>query len=258
MKLKKYIKKNSIICLCLFLLVGEAYSFTILVDPGHGGKELGAIGYIKKNHRNVKIYEKDLSLTLAKEIHRVLKRKYSSYLTRSYDRTVSLEERAAMAEKVKADLVISVHINSHHKSTASGFETYYLDNHDSGAVQKIEKIENKGLAGNDLVVNQILIDLVVQKTVKTSKPLASLIHLNLKKKIEKKYKMKDRHIKPGLFFVLALSKRPGVLLEAGFISNAKDLKNMLNKDFQKRYALAVFNAIKSYLKKNKPNKPSLF
>ena len=80
------------------------------------------------------------------------------------------------------------------------------------------------MIGEDKVINQILIDIVIEKTVSSSKKLAKYIHQNLNKKISKKFRMKNREVKPGLFYVLALSKRPGVLIEAGFMSNPKEIK----------------------------------
>jgi N-acetylmuramoyl-L-alanine amidase len=256
MWLKKY--TNLILFIFITLSVGNAYCFTILIDPGHGGGVLGAKGTYKIGKKTITVYEKDLALELAKEIYEALKHKYSTYLTRSFDHAVTLDARAELAEKVKADLLISVHFNSFRSAKSSGFETYYLDNHKNAAVKKVEQIENKNLKGEDLVINQILIDLVIQKTAKTSRGFAQLIHAQLQKNIQKKFKIKNRKVRPGLFYVLALSKRPGVLLEAGFISNPKELKKMVTKKFQKAYAESVAKAIENYLRKYKPSKLSIF
>lgn len=256
MKLKRFTK---IITFMVFLISAHASATTILIDPGHGGEELGATGFYKDSRgKKHKVYEKDLALEIAKRIYEELKPKYSTYLTRSVDRTVTLDERAELAEKVKADLIISVHLNSYKNKKTGGFETYYLDNHADSAVKKVEQIENKGLKGEDLVINQILIDLVVQKTVKSSRTIAGLIHKMLKKKVQKPFRIKDRKVRPGLFYVLALSKRPGVLAEAGFMTNPKELKKMVKPKFQKSYAEAVTKAIDIYFKKYSRPKVSLF
>jgi N-acetylmuramoyl-L-alanine amidase len=179
------------------------------------------------------------------------KKNYSVFLTRSVDRTVTLAERAAIAEKTKADLFISVHINSSTENNAVGFETYYLDNHDDVASKKVEKTENMQLKGDEVIVQQILIDLVVEQTVQTSKPLAESIHSQLKNTVGRKYGIHSRGIKPGLFYVLALSKRPGVLLEVGFISTFKERLRMMNPKFQDEYTRAVVAGIESYINKIK-------
>lgn len=256
--------KNSLVFLAFILSYNISSAYTVLVDPGHGGEDIGAIGYITKTNSKGKKYrarveEKDLALQISKEIYRELKNKrYKVFLTRSFDRKVTLIERAEIAEKVQADLFISVHLNSARSRKANGFETYYLDNHTDAAVNKVEAIENNALKGDELIVQQILIDLVVERTAKTSKNLANLIHSNLQKKMVKKFSVRDRHIKPGVFYVLALSKRPAVLLEAGFMSNKKELKKLMDPKFQKMYAKSVVEGIDQYMREKHKNNPSLF
>ncbi len=232
--------------LLTFLFSLNCLSQTILIDPGHGGIEEGALSEISvgKNIKKI-IYEKDITLDIAKLLYQKLKKHYRTYLTRSIDRTVTLEERAEMATKVKADFLISIHVNSTNESQSHGFETYYLDNHDNAAVSKVEKLENVVHThnGKDLEINKILIDLVISKTAKSSKHLAETIHSQLQSKIKKSFKMRDRSLKPGLFYVLALSKIPGVLLEAGFMSNQKELTKLISKDFQEQYAESIYKGI---------------
>jgi N-acetylmuramoyl-L-alanine amidase len=243
---KKYFFLFFLICLNCFI---KAEAFTILIDPGHGGDEDGAVAMSQGEIPPQEIKEKDIALSISKKIHSLLMQKnYSVYLTRSLDRTVSLPERAAIAEKTKADLFISVHINSSPENGAVGFETYYLDNHDDAAVKKVEKTENIQAKSDEIVLQQILVDLVVQQTVSTSKPLAESIHSHLKATVGKKYGIKSRGVKAGLFFVLALSKRPGVLLEVGFISTYKERVRMMNPKFQEDYARAVVFGIENFIK----------
>lgn len=239
------------------LLSFSTEAFVILIDPGHGGGELGAMSRVwkktKSGTKTQNVYEKDLTLRLSKKLKKYLDPYYTTYLTRSIDRTVGLDERAHMADVVKADLFISIHFNSSNESKSKGFETYYLDNHKDVAIKKVENIENKYLKGAAKTVNQILIDLVIQKTVSQSKKLANSIHGKVAKSVGKKYKLKDRGVKPGLFFVLALSKRPGVLIEAGFMSNSKELSIIKKEAFLDKYARAISLGIREYLK-NQPDK----
>jgi N-acetylmuramoyl-L-alanine amidase len=242
----------------LFLTQG-CFGLTVLIDPGHGGEDHGAEGiYRISKKRRKKVKEKDIALSLAKKIKKRLNGKHSVFLTRTIDRTVTLAERAELAEKIKADIFISVHVNSSNRKNPRGFETYYLDNHKDGAVRKVEAIENKNLKGEELVINKILTDLVIDQTVHSSKKLAASIHGKLYKSIGKKFKMVNRGIKPGLFYVLALAKRPAVLLEVGFLSNPNDLRKLLSKKFQDRYAKAVADGINLYVKKNLGSRPHLF
>lgn len=242
-------KYLSIFIFISLITLSQAFALTILIDPGHGGEDDGAKAKTVGKVPEELIKEKDIALSISQKIYDKLSAKnYTVFLTRSFDRTVSLPERAAIAEKTKADLFISVHINSSPQASAVGFETYYLDNHNDVAIKKVEKTENVQMKGDEVVVQQILVDLVVQQTVSTSKPLAQNIHSEIKNSVGRKYGILSRGIKPGLFFVLALSKRPGVLLEVGFISTQKERVRMMNPQFQNDYAAAVVRGVESFLK----------
>ncbi len=141
-------KFSTFFFICFLLHFSNASGITILIDPGHGGDEDGAVATTVGENPPRMIKEKDIALDISKKIFEKLKKEnYSVFLTRSIDRTVSLAERAAIAEKTKADLFISVHINSSSEAGAVGFETYYLDNHDDVAIKKVEKTENIQNAG---------------------------------------------------------------------------------------------------------------
>ncbi|MDA9189666.1 N-acetylmuramoyl-L-alanine amidase [bacterium] len=232
-------------CLWMILLLfcTQSFSFTVLIDPGHGGEDHGAVGKL----HGKKILEKDIALSISKKVMEYLKKDHHVFLTRSFDRTVSLGERSDLAEKIKADIFVSIHVNSSRNKRGQGFETFYLDNHHDKAVKKVESTENKNLRGDALVINQILTDLIIQNTVVNSKKLASYVHHSVKGNIQKRYKIRDRGVKPGLFYVLALSKRPSILLEVGFMSNTRELKKIKSHKFQYLYAKAVAKGINNYL-----------
>ncbi|HLW56504.1 MAG TPA: N-acetylmuramoyl-L-alanine amidase [Bacteriovoracaceae bacterium] len=230
----------------LFFILTTAQATVVLVDPGHGGEELGAVAKL----RGKNIFEKDLSLRLSTKIRERLSKKTSTFLTRSLDRTVSLQERADLADLVKADLFLSIHFNSSSNPRSNGFELYYLDNKSNAATQKVEKLENISLKGEELIINQILLDLVIQQTVSHSKKLASDVHSQVRP-VLKKYKIADRGIKPGLFYVLALSKRPGLLIEVGFMSNPNELKKINSEKFLDEMALAIADGVFDYIRMKK-------
>lgn len=225
------------------------FSKVVLIDPGHGGEESGAVGHLDAK-KTRKIFEKDLSLRLAKKIKDELSKSTSAYLTRSLDRAVSLQERADLADLVKADLFLSIHFNSSPNPKSHGFELYYLDNNSGVAANKVERSENLNLKGEELMVNQILVDLVIQQTVHHSKELAALVHEKIKPVIKLK-KIDDRGIKPGLFYVLALSKRPGLLVEVGFVSNPDELRKVNEDKFLGEMAKAISAGVMSYINKSK-------
>lgn len=237
----------------LFFSTSYSFAKTIVIDPGHGGEDHGAKRYFMVGNKKVLIAEKNLALEVAKKIKKKLEPEHKVYLTRTVDREISLIERAKIAEKLQADLFVSVHINASSKKKPSGFETYYLDNHKDSAVKKVETIENNSglFEGEEMIIRHILTELLISNTVDTSKNLARAIHKELNKTVGRPYKLINRGVKPGLFFVLALAKRPAALLEMGFLSNSKELKRMLNSKFQDKYAEAVAKGINVYLKKKK-------
>lgn len=244
--------KKAALLILLLTMPSIAMGFVVLIDPGHGGDELGAIKKIrvKKGKKTLtrEVYEKDLALKLAKKVKEKLDPYFTTYLTRSFDRHVDLGERAEMADTVKADLFISIHFNSSTETSSHGFETYYLDNHADAAVKKVETIENEYLKGAEKIVNQILIDLVIQKTAVSSRKLASLVHKRIKKNVGVPYKLRDRGVRPGLFYVLALSKRPGILVEAGFMSNDKEIWKLRKEKFLSGYADSIAQGVRDFFK----------
>lgn len=240
--------KRVLLTLLIFFLTQPLFAKTILIDPGHGGEDCGAKKFIGDKANRQKICEKDLALQIAQAIQTELKAKYRVYLTRSFDRNLSLHQRAEMADKVKADLFISVHANSSRYRGSNGFETYYLSSHKDKAISKIESVENQDLSGTQLIINKILADLVIERSAPQSKLLATHIHRQIRKKISKPYKIRNRGIKPAIFYVLVLSKRPSVLLEPGFISNQADYNRLFSKKFQKEYAEGVAEGVDSYFK----------
>lgn len=239
-----------------FILSNTINAQVIVIDPGHGGEDTGA----KTSFKGELVQEKDLSLIYSKLLYKELKRDYSVYLSRSIDRTVGLNERAELNEKVNADLFLSIHLNSAHGQAANGFEIYYLDNHDDLAVKKIEDEENRSFLDEDKSIDKILLDLIIQKSVVKSRKLANLVHKSLKHGVIKQYKMKDRGVKPGLFYVLAKAQRPSILIEVGFMSSPLEMNRLLNKNFQKSFVLGLKKGIKEYLKaelKRKKNEISI-
>jgi N-acetylmuramoyl-L-alanine amidase len=237
------------VLLILLIFPSALLAKVVLIDPGHGGEEVGAVGYLDSK-KSRKVYEKDLSLRLSKKIKEVLSKSTTTYLTRSLDRTVSLQERADLADLVKADLFLSIHFNSSSNAKSHGLELYYLDNNANAAANKVARSENLNLKGEELIVNQILVDLVVQQTVHHSKALARFVH-NEVKPVIKSNKIEDRGVKPGLFYVLALSKRPGLLVEVGFVSNPGELKKVNEEKFLSSMAQAIASGIIAFIKDSK-------
>ena len=197
-----------------------------------------------------------MALDVAKRIRNLLYNDFRVFMTRTNDRTLTLQERAKFVQMTNAQLFISIHVNSAEDSDSSGFETYFLNNKKNAAVKKVEDVENITMNISP-EVHHILVDLVVQRTVDSSKDLAEKVHSKLASSLPNKYGMKDRGVRPGLFYVLALSKIPGLLLEVGFMSNKDELKKLLSEDFRQEYAKQVVAGIKDYFRDQQKNRETL-
>ncbi len=242
----------------IFCIFQNASAKKVLIDPGHGGEDCGAKAKIWKDKKLSIICEKDVALSISKKIKFYIEKHsdYSAYLTRVIDKSLTLDKRSKLADSVKADIFISVHLNAATTKSSVGFETFYLDNHNDKAIKKIEDVENKDSTGETAIINQILADLVIDLVAPSSKKLGQYVHEEITPILAKRYKMKDRGLKPGLFYVLALSKRPSILLEAAFLTNPSEAEIANSEKFQDNYAKAVAKGVIKYL--NLKKEPILF
>ncbi len=223
----------------------------VVIDPGHGGKDPGAIGSFSK--------EKDIVLAVSLKLAELIQEKHPDVkviLTREDDRFIELYQRAAIANKAKADLFISVHANSNKKKDPSGVEFYVLGLHKSeenlevakkeNAVVNLEGnvTENYGFDPNSAEGNIIM-------TMKQSLFLDNSIHFA--KKIENEFKNDDnqsiRGTKQAGFLVLYQTAMPSCLLEIGFISNTEEEEYMNSKLGQINIATKIANAFTEYKRK---------
>lgn len=208
--------------------IESAKNFKIVIDPGHGGADLGAVHQDKKE----RFSEKEATLKLAQELSRQLgKLGYPVILTRNQDADLALNARTAIANREKARLFISIHMNSlpptPKSKGAEGVETYILNNASDASSRRLAELENKGInpnQGSELTkeseVNLILKDLTLDANLTESKRLACVLQSHLVSVT----KQKTRGVKQALFVVLLGADMPSVLLEAGFVSSEKDRK----------------------------------
>ncbi|MDH3998312.1 MAG: N-acetylmuramoyl-L-alanine amidase [Desulfuromonadales bacterium] len=214
----------------------------IVVDAGHGGRDPGAVGPNK-------VLEKDVTLKMAKALAKELRKrlKCEVVLTRSGDVYLPLEERTAIANKVDADLFISLHANANNSRKAYGIETYYLNFSKNDKAAAVAARENNTSLKQVSDLELILFDLMANSKINESSRLASEIQSNLVKKIGGKYsKVRDLGVKQGPFYVLLGATMPSVLVETAFISNPREEKRLVSKDFQNTAAKAIAEAVHSY------------
>jgi N-acetylmuramoyl-L-alanine amidase len=225
---------------------------TIVIDPGHGGTETGALG--PDGYQ-----EKEATLEIARRLAATLPKLLTcrTLLTRDTDLLISLDDRTAIANHEKADLFISVHANSSRAASAQGSETYYLSLEASDRVaQEVARQENAspgaptpgpGQTGNpDL--DFILWDLAQSAHLKESSELAEAIQNELNIVSD----TRNRGVKQAPFRVLVGASMPAVLVEVGFISNAAEEAKLKSPEFQQALADAIGRAVVKFFAKRKP------
>ncbi len=226
---------------------------TIVVDPGHGGTETGAVG-------PEGLLEKDATLEIAKKIAATLPRTLAcrTVLTRDSDVLLPLDDRTSIANHEKADFFLSVHANSSQSASAQGSETYYLSLEASDKIaQEVASRENasngggaaplEGDTGNpDL--DFVLWDLAQSAHLKESSEIAEAIQVELNAVSD----TASRGIKQAPFRVLVGATMPAVLLEVAFISNPEEEKRLRSPEFQQTVADAVARAVARFYGKRLP------
>ena len=217
----------------------------IVLDPGHGGKDPGAISQSGR-------YEKNLTLTMAKETKKILESsgKYRVLLTRDKDVALALRERIAFAHKNKADLFISIHADSAKNKNAKGLSVYTISERasDKEAMALAER-ENKAdiilgidLSGETQEVSNILIDLAKRDTMEKSSHYANLLVAKMASQVTL---VKDAHRYAG-FVVLKSPNIPSVLIELGYLSNKQEEKLLAQSAYRNRLSKSILQAVDAY------------
>ncbi|MBL41120.1 MAG: N-acetylmuramoyl-L-alanine amidase [Rhodospirillaceae bacterium] len=214
----------------------------IVIDPGHGGVDGGAIGLNGS-------LEKDITLTAALYLKKIINDsgRYKVILTRSSDKYLKLRQRINIARKSKAKLFISIHADSINNSRIRGASVYTLSETASDKeAEKLAKRENKAdligvgsdLDSEDNDVAQILISLVQRETMNHSLKFASIFINQLKRK----EKVLGRPNRKAGFVVLKASDVPSILIEMGFMSNKADERKLQTKKFKSKLASAMLES----------------
>ena len=215
---------------------------TIVIDPGHGGKDPGAI-----SARG--FYEKTVNLRVSQYLKEELERMgFSVILTRNKDVFISLAERTNIAKKHGADLFISVHANSNHSKNVSGVEIYYLSPSRLRAQERSVKLaRTENFQGRNIPtdVKAILWDLLIRKNYGFSVELSDIFFLT--------FKNLGFNIKPprkASFYVLRVAYVPSILVEMGYLSNNYEEKALRKKHYQKQIAHAIALGVSSLKKRH--------
>ncbi|MBL95327.1 MAG: N-acetylmuramoyl-L-alanine amidase [Magnetovibrio sp.] len=220
----------------------------IVIDPGHGGVDPGAIG-------RAGTYEKYITLGFGRELVRALRKsgRYEAVLTRDRDKYIPLRKRVAIAREARADLFISLHADSIKNKNIRGVSVYTLSEtaSDKEAAELAAK-ENKAdlIFGKDFnnenpEVTNILIDLAQRETMNRSARFANLLILELRKSTEI---LRRTHRFAG-FRVLKAPDVPSILLELGFLSNRRDEVNLRSKKYRRKISAAIITSIDNYFER---------
>jgi N-acetylmuramoyl-L-alanine amidase len=222
----------------------------IVIDPGHGGRDYGAPGYLKGVH------EKHVTLQIARKLAQLVREelKCEVFLTRSSDRYLTLEERTAIANTKNADLFISIHTNSHKDRRAFGIETYFLNLATDDEAIRVAAMENATSTKNISDLQTILQDLMQNAKINESSRLAGNVQVSVVGLLKTKgySRIKDKGVKQAPFYVLLGAQMPAILVETGFISNPREAKRLVDPRYQQRVCEAIVNGIKKYIKEITP------
>jgi N-acetylmuramoyl-L-alanine amidase len=220
---------------------------TVVIDPGHGGMEIGAKG----KFGNV---EKDITLAIALKLKALIEKNmaFQVVLTRDKDVDVSVENRSAIANNQKADVFISIHANGSRQKTAEGSETFFLSvgTTPDEETRRLAYLENNSSRIEDHVdkaseddVKMILWDMAQAAYIRQSSQLAEMIQSELNSLLG----TRNRGIKQAPFKVLTGVACPAVLIEAAFISNPEEEKKLASEGFQTSVAEAIYRGLARYL-----------
>ena len=214
----------------------------IVLDPGHGGKDPGAIGVNG-------ILEKDIVLAVGKKLAKRLKAELGIQvvLTREDDSFIPLEDRTAVANAEDADLFISLHVNSSPNPEAKGVETYYLDNTTDEASIRLAARENSTSRRSISDLQFILSDLTQNSKLEDSITLAHRLHSSVVSHVgQKRGAVKDLGVKKALFYVLVGARMPSVLVELFFITHKIEGRALARQAYQDTLVEALVEGIKKY------------
>ncbi len=219
----------------------------IVVDPGHGGKDPGAV--------RGKYREKDWNLAVGKELARLLEKGgFEVKITRSTDVFIALSERSKIANNFKADLFVSVHVNSTKASQANGFQVYFRSekatDREAAATAALENEAMQYEEAHYNFVDALLQSMAKNEYINESSKLAGYVKNSVSEQSGIGIAVAQKNaIRQANFYVLKGVQSPAILVEMGFISSPKDRAKLAQSSVQKKMAQGIYNGIVNYAKK---------
>lgn len=214
----------------------------IVIDAGHGGKDVGTIGATG-------LYEKDVVLDLALRLGVLLEKKLGAEVvfTRSDDTFIQLEDRPEIANQAHADLFISVHANASSVESVAGVETYFLSMTPSNrAAEELAARENSTSERSIADLPEMVKKIALNDKQKESQELATQVHSSLVAGVHANAKTRNRGVRRAPFIVLIGARMPAVLVEVGFLSNAAEEAKMRTPAHRQKVAESIFTGVRKY------------
>lgn len=215
----------------------------IVVDPGHGGKDPGAVG-VKGT------MEKDVALAIGTKLADKIRQELGIdvVMTRTTDVFIPLQERTSIANKVGADLFISIHANASPNRSTAGIESYYLNLAKTDKAAQLAAQENGTSLEKVSTLQAILFDLMANYKLNDSAHLADEVQKALYKKVNSKYQgSRNLGVKQGPFFVLVGATMPSILVETAFLSNEMEEARLADPQYQDATAEGILKGVGSYI-----------
>ena len=221
---------------------------TIIIDAGHGGKDPGTIGTHNLNGKRITLEEKDIVLSVAVRVHRMLSEEFPDknvLLTRNDDRYLALEERTDFANAIdlaenEAMIFLSIHANASLNSNASGFEVWYLPPEYRREILDPEALENE-----QKLLAPILNSILEEEFTVESILLAREILTGMQKSVGAK--SENRGLKEESWFVVRNAKMPSVLAEIGFVTNPGEAALLNSPEYLQKVSTGIYNGLTSYI-----------
>jgi N-acetylmuramoyl-L-alanine amidase len=215
----------------------------IVIDPGHGGKDPGAIG-------RSGIAEKDIALAVGLRLRDLLVRHLNKrvLMTRDRDVFIELADRAKFANAVGADLFVSIHVNAHPQRSTRGLEIYHFgEASDRRALEVAARENGTPIKDTSIGWEYLVADLLTTKKVQESLELAWATKNALIARLHEDYDVEDHGVKTAPFYVLRFTTMPSILAEIAFITNPIEERLMQSEPFLARVAQGLFDGIKAYV-----------
>jgi N-acetylmuramoyl-L-alanine amidase len=214
---------------------------TIVIDPGHGGRDPGALGLNG-------LQEKDVVLRVATKVAAILEKEtaFKVLLTRERDVYLPLEERTAIANTKEADLFLSIHANSAPNLQVNGVETYFLSLATSREEMQAAARENAASSSQISDLQKILQDLMQNSKIEESARLAGSVQGELVNGLNKKYAVKNLGVKKAPFIVLIGAQMPAILTEIAFLSNKEEVRRLQDDRYIEAIARHIVAGVRQY------------